>query len=74
MIKLQDKSVYELLYQSEVLSKLDPQKTFDELGDNAILLCHEKADDILTSTRFCHRRMVAEWFHKHLGVVVEELT
>jgi hypothetical protein len=60
------------LYHREVLSKLDPRKTFDELqelghGAEPILLCREKPGE------FCHRRLVAEWFGEKLGVNVPEL-
>ncbi|MCL6442574.1 MAG: DUF488 domain-containing protein, partial [Alicyclobacillus sp.] len=40
---------------------------YEELGENAVLLCYEKHND------WCHRRMVADWFEKELGVVVPEL-
>jgi hypothetical protein len=53
-------------YYSEVLDKLDPKRVFDDLGETAILLCWE-APGI-----FCHRRLVAEWFEKTLGVNVPE--
>jgi uncharacterized protein (DUF488 family) len=49
------------------LDKLDPQKVFDDLGEDAILLCWE------APCQFCHRRLVAEWLEKHLGVNVPEL-
>lgn len=63
---------YVELYHREVLSKLDPQETFDELqklglGAEPVLLCWEKPGD------FCHRRLVAEWFGEKLGVDVPEL-
>jgi hypothetical protein len=63
---------YVELYHAEVLGKLDPQKTFDELqelghGAEPVLLCWEKPGE------FCHRRLVAEWFSEKLGVKVPEL-
>jgi len=53
-------------YYKEVLSKLDPQKVYDEL-DNSILLCYED------TTEFCHRHIVAAWFELLLDVEVPEL-
>jgi len=57
---------YDLRF-AEILSKLDPQKVWDELGEDAILLCWEKPGDP------CHRRTVAAWFEEHLGKEVPEL-
>jgi uncharacterized protein YeaO (DUF488 family) len=58
-------------YFDEILSKLDPQKVWEELhklaGDNEpVLLCYEKPSD------FCHRHLIAEWFYTELGEEVEE--
>lgn len=53
-------------FYHEVLSKLDPQKVYNEL-DNFILLCYEEG------TEFCHRHIVAEWFEILLGVEVPEI-
>ena len=50
-----------------ILAQLDPQAVYDDLGENAVLLCHCKPDV------WCHRRVVAEWFEYHLGVCVPEL-
>ena len=57
----------------KVLSKLNPQQVFDELGDNAVLLCYEKYANIENGTTFCHRRMVAKWLEQNLGIKVDEL-
>ncbi len=57
---------YTRLYQSEILSKLDPLKVYEEL-DGAVLLCWEKAGS------FCHRRLVAEWIESATGEKVLEL-
>jgi hypothetical protein len=46
---------------------LDPRKVYDELGDNAVLLC------FCDPNEYCHRRLVAEWLEFHLGVLVPEL-
>lgn len=62
-----DKQFYTEYYYKEVLDTLDPQIVYAELGDDAILLCYEKAGD------FCHRRIVAEWLSHKLGVVIEEI-
>jgi hypothetical protein len=48
------------------LAKLDAQELYDWLGENAILLCYEKAGD------FCHRRLVAEWLETNLGIKIPE--
>jgi uncharacterized protein (DUF488 family) len=61
------KEEYTIRYYDEVLNKLDPARTYQELGENAILLCWERAKE------FCHRRIVADWFLKHLQIEVKEL-
>lgn len=52
-------------YYEQVLSKLDPEKVYEDLKDNT-LLCWEKAG------KFCHRRLVAAWLELSLGVEVPE--
>ena len=44
-------------------------KELEELscGKNIVLLCHEKAGE------FCHRRLVADWLNRELGIKVVEL-
>ena len=54
-------------YNETVLSKLDPNKVVEELGENAVMLCYEKPGD------FCHRHLIAEWLMKNTGVTVEEV-
>jgi len=49
--------VYVAEYKRNVLSKLDPQKVYDELSDS-ILMCWE------VPVKNCHRRLVAEWLEK----------
>lgn len=61
------KEEYTIRYYDEILNKLDPARTYQELGENAILLCWEKSGE------FCHRRIVADWFLKHLQIEVKEL-
>ena len=48
------------------LTQLDAVQVYQDLGDDAILLCYEKAGD------FCHRQLVAGWFEQELGVKVPE--
>lgn len=50
-----------------ILEKLDAQEVFDELGENAVLLCWEAAGF------WCHRRRVAEWLETALGISIPEL-
>jgi len=57
---------YRAAYQ-EILDRLDPRKVYEDLGENSILICWEAPG------KFCHRRLVAEWLEKHLGVTVPEL-
>lgn len=61
---------YRLRYERLVLDKLDPLSTYNSIvekyGNDIVLLCFEKPGD------FCHRRIVAEWFETHLGVIVPE--
>lgn len=66
---------YERLY-AEQLAKLSAEKVHQDLhllanGSEPVLLCYEKPP--FTETNWCHRRLVAAWFEKELGVVVEEL-
>jgi len=57
---------YEDIYYRDVLSKLDPRKTYELLKDK-ILTCWENP------TGFCHRHIIAKWFFETLGIVVLEL-
>ena len=65
IIKIEDKELYTKLYYEQVLNNLNPQEVYNELGDNAVLLCYEKT--------FCHRHIVAKWLEEKLGVEVKEL-
>jgi len=61
-------------FESDVLAKLDPKKTHDELhrladGEEPVLLCWE----VPGRARFCHRALVAQWFEKHFGWHVPEV-
>ena len=59
---------YSEIYREDILDKLDPEKVYADLGENAILLCWEKA-----FTPCCHRRLIADWFYEHLQIKVNEL-
>ena len=61
-----DEASYREAYQ-KILDGLDPQEVFEDLREDAILLCWEAPG------KFCHRRLVAEWLEKSLGVKVPEL-
>lgn len=62
-----DTDEYTAFYYKEVLNKLDPEKVYKQLGENAVLLCWENR------TKFCHRHLVAKWFKQRLGIKVTEL-
>jgi hypothetical protein len=51
----------------KILDRLDTRQVYEDLGEDAILLCWEPAG------AFCHRRLAAAWLEKHLGVEVPEL-
>lgn len=68
--KTADRETYKRLY-AEQLAGLNPGSTWDTLHELAgrhepILLCWEPPG------RFCHRRLVAEWFAAALRVEVHE--
>lgn len=63
----EDQDIYVEAYIDEVLSKLDPQEVYDDLGEDAILLCWE------SSEKFCHRHVVAWWLEQELGIKIEEM-
>ena len=73
IIKIEDEELYTNIYYEQVLSKLNPKQVYDELGENAVLLCYESWDSIKSGKTFCHRRIVAKWLEKTIGVKVEEL-
>jgi hypothetical protein len=71
-LKLADGAFTERYY-AEVLERLDPRKTVDELiamadGKIPVLLCFEHP----TSTAWCHRAMISAWFSATLGLEVPE--
>lgn len=55
-------------YNETVLSKLNPEKVVEDLGDNAVMLCYEKPGD------FCHRHIIEDWLHKNTGIEVKEVS
>lgn len=58
-------------YEGNVLSRLDARTVYDDIvskyGEDATLTCYEK------SGKFCHRRIVAQWFKKELSIDVPEV-
>jgi hypothetical protein len=74
MLRMEDEAAYRTRYFDEVLAPLDPQRTWDELHALAaphepVLLCFE---DLRKPGLWCHRRLVAEWLERALGVEVAE--
>jgi uncharacterized protein (DUF488 family) len=63
--KDKDIFVYMNSYHNEILSKLDPDKVYNDLKDS-VILCWEKSGD------FCHRRVVAHWIEYNTGIKVIE--
>ena len=67
LVKLTDSQEFIRRYRAEVLDKLDPRQVLQDLGgDDLIMLCWEAPGE------FCHRRVVAVWLRKELGITVEE--
>lgn len=61
---------YKIAYR-EILRKVDVNKLLVKIqvlskGKDAALLCYEKPGD------FCHRRLLAEWIEKSVGIEVPE--
>jgi len=55
-------------YSAEVLNKLNPTQVLQDLGgDDFVMLCWEPPGE------FCHRRVVAAWLKKELGLEIQEL-
>jgi hypothetical protein len=64
-------SRYIELYEHDILAKLNPERTWNELhmltgNVEPVLLCYELPGE------FCHRQLVARWFRRELGIAVEE--
>ena len=74
MLKIEDAAEYEAIYRERILGKLDPQKVYADLGENAVLLCYEKWDDVKAGKKHCHRRIIASWLEDNIqGLTVNEL-
>lgn len=59
-------SQYETRYKAEILDKLNPKIVFEEIGNNAILLCWEKSNE------FCHRHLISKWLSDTLNCEIKE--
>jgi len=70
MVKYNKKEItdedYEALYNYHVLRKLMPLKVYNDLNEKVLLGYKE-------SGQFCHRRVVARWLKKRLGVTIKEI-
>lgn len=53
-------------YWNQVLSKLEPEKVYNDL-DYSVLLCYEP------NTEFCHRHIVASWLEILLDIKIPEM-
>lgn len=74
MLKIEDEEEYTKIYLEKVLNKLDPQKVYDKLGENSVLLCYEKWYDIKGGKKFCHRRIVAKSLEENIfNLEIKEL-
>ena len=70
-----DYDQYKVLYDA-TLARMDPKQVWNELhemagGREPVLLCFERPP-LVVPDNWCHRRMVADWFERELGDVVEE--
>ena len=72
IIKLEGEE-YKKQYYEKVLCRLDPKQVYEELGENAVLLCYESWESIKNGRATCHRRVVAKWLEDNLGIKVYEL-
>ena len=70
-----DRAEYEPLYQA-ILARLDPRQVVEDLHRLAdphepVLLCWERPP--FSETVWCHRRLVAAWLERELGLIVPEI-
>jgi hypothetical protein len=65
LVKETDEAVFRETFMRQ-LEPLDAKAILKEVGEDAILLCWEKPGE------FCHRRVVAEWLERELGISVPE--
>jgi hypothetical protein len=61
------KEEYTRIYIGCFLDNLDAAKVYQELGNDAILICWERPN------KFCHRHIVAEWLSNSLNIQISEL-
>ena len=61
------KEEYTRIYIGYFLNNLNAAKVYQELGNDAILLCWERPN------KFCHRHIVAEWLSNSLNIQITEL-
>jgi len=66
LLKAKDPELLDRKYRKQ-LEALDAKQVAGALGPDAILLCWE------TLNVRCHRRLVAGWLEKRLGIIVPEL-
>ena len=62
-----DKARYIDDYYNSILINLDAKQVYEELGEDAVLLCWE------SSEKFCHRHIVSSWLKHKLDIDVEEM-
>jgi uncharacterized protein YeaO (DUF488 family) len=58
---------YVKIYTEEILTPLDPRQVYEDLGPDAVILCH------CAATVFCHRFVVARWLDRHLNLHITEI-
>jgi len=61
------KDEYSKIYIGCFLDKLNATRVYQELGEDAILLCWERPD------KFCHRHIVSNWLSNSLNIQITEL-
>lgn len=75
-MRIGNEARYRARFEKEILGELDPKKVLEDLkakwpeSDRLVLLCFEKPP--FHATNFCHRRMVADWLKRELGLDVPE--
>jgi len=66
-LKEKNQQSYIEKFYNIVLKPLDAKEIYNQLGENAVLLCFEKP------TEFCHRFLVAGWLELNLDLQIDEL-
>ena len=64
--KTADSKKFTERYKKEILSKLNPMATFNELGRDSIILTRSQGG-------FDHKQLVVKWFKETLDIEVKEL-